>query len=114
MNIQRYSFGSITIDGKRFHDDVIVFPDRVHAGWFRLRGHSLAMEDLQEVIRYEPDVLVVGTGAYGAMSVPDATERALKKRNITLVVDPTERACKRFNEYVSKGTKVVGALHLSC
>ena len=69
--IDDYSFGRTQIDGQTYTSDVIVFPDRVDGSWWRKDGHSLCMDDLADVVAAKPKVLVVGTGAYGAMKVPE-------------------------------------------
>ena len=62
MRIDSYSFGIIMIDGKTYTSDVIVFPERVFSPWWRKEGHFLRMEDLAEVLREKPDIIVIGTG----------------------------------------------------
>lgn len=114
MHIDSYSFGSMTINGKKYTSDVIVFPDKVRPDWWRQEGHSLSMEDLKEVISYSPDVLIVGRGSSGCMDIPSSTKEALKIKGIKLVDANTDFAYKLFNEEIKKETKVVGAFHLTC
>ncbi|MHA1594397.1 MAG: Mth938-like domain-containing protein [Candidatus Baldrarchaeia archaeon] len=113
MKIEEYSFGRIVINGKTYTSDVIIFPDRVKGGWWRKEGHCLYIEDLKEVIEEKPEVLVVGTGAYGAMRVPKETLEELKRHGIEVIVCETKEACKIFNELSGK-KRVVAALHLTC
>lgn len=113
MKIDSYDFGQITIDGKRYRKDLIVFLDRVKADWWRKEGHHLQMEDLKEVLEAKPEVLVVGTGYYGAMTVPAETRKHVESEGIQLVVQKTAEACKTFNRLVTS-RKVVAALHLTC
>lgn len=114
MKIENYAFGSMTVGGEAYRNDLIVFPEKVRPEWWRKSGHSLAVEDLKEVIDYKPEVLVVGKGAYGAMNVPEPTRGALKKHNIALIDKNTDEACKVFNGLAGKGKKTVGAFHLTC
>ena len=111
--INAYSFGRIAIDGKEYSSDVIIFPDRIQSSWWRKKGHSLVPEDIQEIFAEKPDVLIVGTGAYGAMQVPGATAEHIRKAGIRLLVLPTEKACQEYNR-LSPTQKVVAALHLTC
>lgn len=111
--IDAYRFGHIVIDGASHDADVIVFPDRVRGNWWRREGHSLHVEDLQEVLSAKPDTLVVGQGAYGRMRVPDETRRVVEAAGITLIAARTEDACKQYNEMREHG-RVVAALHLTC
>ena len=114
MHIDSYSFGSMTIDGKKYTSDVIVFPDKVKSDWWRREGHSLIMEDLEEVTSYSPDILIIGRGASGCMDIPLSTKEALEAKDIKLVDANTDAAYKLFNEEMEKGTKAVGAFHLTC
>jgi len=59
--IDSYGFGHITINGKRYTNDVIVFSDRVKDNWWRKEGHQLQMEDIEAVVNEKPEVLVVGS-----------------------------------------------------
>lgn len=113
MMIESYSFGKIVIDGVIYNNDVIIFPDRVQDGWWRKEGHRIHQEDLKAVVEYSPNVLIIGSGAYGRVTVPDRLHRFLKENNIDLKVEKTERACETYNELSSEGD-VVAALHLTC
>lgn len=73
MSIESYSFGNIVIDEEEYTNDVIVFPNGVKDNWWRKEGHSLHPDDIEDVIDRDPDVLVVGTGAYGRVSIPSDT-----------------------------------------
>jgi hypothetical protein len=114
--IESYSFGSIVINGKHYTSDVIIFPDRVIASWWRKEGHRLSVEDLETVLKSpsKPEVLIVGTGYSGLMKVTLEVQRCLKKEGIKLVVQPTREASETFNQLVKQGKHVVAAMHLTC
>jgi len=113
LKIDSYSFGEITIAGKRYKSDVIVFPDRVIDGWWRREGHSLHEEDIDAVVGTKPEVLIVGTGYSGMMRVPEKTRRYVESKGIELIATTTGEACKLFNK-LSSEKRVVAALHLTC
>ena len=111
--IESYSFGEIVIDGKHYSNDVIIYPTRVDGHWWREEGHSLAPEDVWEVLQTPPDVLVIGQGNAARMDVPPETQFKLREAGIEVIAEPTERACKTYNRL--RTTKcVVAALHLTC
>lgn len=114
MRIESYSFGSMTVDGNQYTNDLLVYPDKVSESWRRKRGHSLVPEDLEEVFDYGPEILVVGRGAYGAMTIPDSTRKTIENRGIELRSRETAEAAEIFNEEVERGNDVVGAFHLTC
>ena len=111
--IDSYSFGQIVIGGKRYTNDVIIFPNRVKDNWWRKMGHRLSIEDLNEVIQEKPEILVVGTGYFGSMKVLTDVEEYLKGKEIKLITQPTKDACNTFN-LLKSNKKVVAALHLTC
>ncbi len=112
--IEAYEFGRIRVDGREYRADVIVLPERVVADWWRLEGHSLAPEDLKEVVEAKAKVLVVGTGAYGLVTVPDATVTYLGSYGIKVETYNTEKAVRRYNELAESGERVAAGLHLTC
>ena len=114
MEINEYNFGAITVDGLAYNRDIIIFPDRIIPDWRRKRGHELELVDLEEVINFKPDILIIGTGKYGAMTVPEGTLRKLAELGIITEVCETEQACTVHNEKKGQRLKLVTALHLTC
>ena len=113
MRIESYSFGRIVIAGETFQSDVLIFPDRVKANWWRKQGHSLGMEDLEDLLAAHPKEIIVGTGAMGVMRVSDDLIQRLSQQGITLVPLKTGEACDRINQCPPDGDWVAG-LHLTC
>ncbi len=110
-HIQEYSFGKIIIDGVMYTDDVILLGEDVKSGWWRKEGHRLHTEDLQDVIGYGPELLIIGTGNSGRMTVPSDVESRLDFEVGSYL---TEKACEKYNLAIRKNTRVAGALHLTC
>ena len=113
MKIESYSFGRITVDGKTYTSDVILYADRVDAGWWRKEGHGLIPQDMPQVLESPPDVLIIGTGHSGCLTVPESTRRQIESKGIEVRVMPTTEACEEYNR-LSKTKKVVAGLHLTC
>lgn len=114
MTVDAYSFGEIHIDGKPYRADVIIWPDRVKSPWWRGEGHNLSIEDLSEVLKAPPRVLLIGTGYYGRMRVPAETLAALQARGIEVHVSETPRAVDELNRLARDCADIVAALHLTC
>ncbi|MCD6407160.1 Mth938-like domain-containing protein [Candidatus Aerophobetes bacterium] len=113
--IESYRFGQIIIDGKVYTSDVIIYPDgKVNDKWWRKEGHLLLPEDIEEVVKSKPEVLVVGTGYSGLMEVPSSTKEWVEAKNIKLLVHPTQKACNFYNELKKSGKKAGACLHLTC
>lgn len=114
MRIERCEFGALVVDGKIYTADLILFPERILAGWWRREGHTLRPEDLEEVWPYRPQVLVVGTGQMGRMRIAPEVEKRLEAEGIQLLALRTPAACQAFNQLLATGTRAVAALHLTC
>ena len=114
MNISGYRFGKIDIGGKTYTSDVIITPERVIDGWWRQQGHALAVTDLDNVVAARPDVLVIGTGYFGRMSVSQETRRYLEEQGIQVRDARTGEAVRDFNQRQREPGRVVAALHLTC
>jgi len=111
--IESYSFGKMKVDGEVYTSDLILLPGQVLPNWWRKEGHRLSLSDLKEVLSASPSVLVVGTGAYGYMAVPEELKKALSQKGIRLIVQKTDAAARAHNELCKK-EKVAGAFHLTC
>ncbi len=111
--IDSYQFGEIVIDGQPYSKDLIIFPEGVSPNWWREQGHSLGIADLQEVRTNTPQVLIIGTGAYGRMQVPQSTLSTIQNENIQVIILESQAACQRYNE-LSEEKNVALAIHLTC
>jgi len=111
--IDSYQFGEIVINGKNYSSDVIIFPDKVINNWWRKTGHELCLEDIAEVLKENPEVLVVGTGVSGLMKVLPEVKQIAQAQGIKLIVETTDKACNTYNQ-LSHSQKLVAALHLTC
>ncbi len=113
MRISHYSFGRIIVDGKTYTSDIIIFPDRVKSSWWRLEGHLLQIPDLKDIIDEKPPVLIIGTGYYGTMRVPDETVKHLESIGMDVYIHNSKDAVELYNK-ISSERPTVAALHLTC
>jgi len=114
MHIDAYQFGSITIDGREYIQDVIIFPDHVQASWWRREGHYLHLEDLEAVLQSPPPLLIIGRGFSGAMTVPGELVQELQARGIEVHVEKSREATELYNQLAPANPNLVAALHLTC
>jgi hypothetical protein len=112
--IESYSFGSMTIDGVKYSNDVIIFPDgRIHNPWWREQGHSLDLNDLQELFMVKPEIIIAGTGAMGLMRPTAELTDFLAQHAIEFIAQRSSRAVETYNQ-MSGNKKVGGCFHLTC
>jgi hypothetical protein len=111
--IEAYEFGRIVIDGQTYRADLIVLPDRVVEGWWRQEGHVLHAADLESVFAAQPELLIVGQGAYGRMKIADEAERAIESAGIEMIALPSDEAVRKYNS-LPTDERVAAAFHLTC
>jgi hypothetical protein len=113
--IESYSPGHVVVDGVELNRDVIVLPDRVLPNWWRRDGHSLVIEDLEDVLDELPERLIVGCGYAGRLEPDPSVIEALARRGVKIEALPTADAVARFEELEARDPAVVAAaLHLTC
>ena len=111
--IDNYQFGQIVVGGKQYTSDVIISPDSIRSNWWRKKGHQLCLGDIADIINENPEVLVVGAGAFGLVKVPPEIQEELNAGGIELIVESTEKACHTYNQ-LRHSRRVIAALHLTC
>jgi len=112
--IENYSFGKIKILNKLYTEDVKILGTKVIPSWRRKEGHKLYPEDIEDILSFEPEVIVVGTGSPGLMSVQDEVKQLCEEKEISLISCPTEEAVEIFNKLSEEGKKIAGCFHLTC
>ena len=110
--ISNYHFGRVRIGRTLYHHDVLVCGDEVLSPWVRREGHSLHPDDLDWLIPRKPQTLIIGTGAFGRMRVPEETKDWLTEQGIELIALPTKRAIEEYNRRTA--ARVACGLHLTC
>lgn len=111
--IDDYQFGSMTIDGKNYGNDLWLGVKGV-GQWWRKESHYVDREDILEGLKEKPEVVVIGTGASGVMEVGVEVGDLLKEKNIALIIKPTREAVREYNRLVKEGKNLIGFFHLTC
>jgi hypothetical protein len=113
MKIDSFSFGIISIGGTTYTSDVIVYPDRVQSPWLREEEHRPQIIEFADIVKAEPEILVIGTGYAGVLSVADQIRNYLTSKGIEVRVEKTKVAVDLYNS-LRETEKVVAALHVTC
>jgi len=116
MRVERFTFGSLRIDGVAYQEDVVIDGGRVRkrrkkpSQQFRnVFGHTPL--SVEENIPWNCRRLVVGTGAHGALPVMDEVRQEAMHRNVELLILPTAQAIEALRKE-SDGTNAI--LHVTC
>ena len=94
MKIDSFSFGSIVVNGTTYKTDIIVFPDRVQTEWKREEEHRPQISEFADILKAEPEVLIIGTGYAGVLSIPDQIRNFLTSKGIEVRVEKTKIAAE--------------------
>jgi len=112
MKIEHYSFGKITIDGQTYHQDLIVYPDRIDTSWYLGEGNTLLVDDILDILREKPEIIIIGTGFHGGLIVPDLVKTQVMRQEINLMAAKTEQAVKLYNSLIHD-QKTIAAFRLT-
>ena len=115
MRFEKFSFGSIRIDGTTYNHDVVIDRGEVRR---RKKKPSKEFRDafghtplsLKEAIPWKCRRLVIGTGS-GALPVMDEVKGEAKRRKIKLVILPTKEA---IQELTKEDATTNAILHITC
>ena len=112
--IEKYSSGRIIVNDITYNQDLKIIQGQVVENWWRKTGHLVDVDDLKDVLDASPDIIVIGTGYAENMRVSEDLTSEIRKRDIALIADNTNKAVRTFNDLFSKGKNVSGAFHLAC
>jgi hypothetical protein len=113
--IDKCGFGKMKIEGRVYTSDLLILPGgEVADGWRRIRGHRLALADIQHLLASRPGTIVAGTGIFGRMRIEPELEGYLSQEGIELIAQPTKSAVRTFNDRINSAGSVAGCFHLTC
>src|SRR6266404_3774334 len=111
MRLEKFSFGSIRIDGVTHEHDVVIDrgtvrrhkkkPSRKFRDEF---GHTPL--SVEEKIPWKCRRLVIGTGT-GALPVMKEVKREAQRRKIKLLILPTAEAIKELKEHADRTNAIL-------
>ena len=111
--IDNYTFGKFVVDGKTYESNIILIGKKVSKARY-LPNHELSINDIYPLVEYNPEYIIIGTGASGVMPVPEEIEDFIKEKGIKLIAEKTGDACRTYNSLVSEHKKVATFLHNTC
>jgi len=116
--IDKLSFGSIIIDGKKFSRDVLIFSDgtlkKRKGGFLMFGSHNISKGELEKLAQDKPEAIIIGTGTNAKANLASDVGDWAKERNLTLIVQPSYEAVTKLNEFVDQGKKVAALIHITC
>jgi len=116
VEIEKFSFGQITIDGMTYEHDVVIDHGKIRkrnkkpSKKFR-DAYAHTPRSTAEVIPWKCRRLVIGTGAYGNLPVMDEVKQEAARGDLELVLLPTAKAITALQK-ASRHTNAI--LHVTC
>ena len=77
-------------------------------------SHAITWNDVAEIDKAKPEVVVIGSGTSGRARLTVSTEVDLREAKLNLEVLPSFRAVERFNQLVDEGKRVAALIHITC
>ena len=108
--IRSYDRGHIVLnEGQVIRQSVVVLPDRLITDWPPQRFEDLTAAHFEQLLTWEPEIVLLGTGAQQRFPHPRLT-RSLLERGIGVEVMATDAACRTYAIIMSEGRRVAAAL----
>lgn len=116
--INKTTFGSITIGGKKYTHDVLIRLDgSIHKRKKKLSkelygtSHLISLAEAEHIYEKGAETLIIGTGQFDNVRLSDDAWNYLNQKGIDMVLANTPKAIKLWNE--SKG-KTIALFHVTC
>jgi hypothetical protein len=116
--INKTSFGSITINKENYdHDIIIRLNGKIEKRKKKLSkavygtSHTISRDEAKYVYEDGAEILIIGSGQYGAAELSEEAAEYFKKKNCKVVLLPTPEAIKEWNRFEGK---VIGLFHVTC
>ena|SRR5436190_20073517 len=104
-----FGVGWFRIGMDEYRENVVLLPDTIVKGWAPEGFDALTERDFARLLDYEPEVLLLGTGATQRFPHPRLFA-ALSAAHVGVEVMDTGAACRTFNILVAEGRRVAAAL----
>ena len=112
--ITEFSFGRIIVQGQTYTNDIKIVDGKTVPDWWRRSGHSVEIDEVQDILASKPEILVIGKGQPGYMKITGSLRKHIEEKGIKLIEEPTREAIQTFNRLYGTGNPVSGGFHLGC
>jgi hypothetical protein len=116
--INSTTFGSITIEGKKYENDVLIrLGGEVTKRKKKLSkaiygtSHVVSLDEAKYILEEKAERLIIGTGQTGMVKLSDEAADFFKSNKCRVKMLPTPEAVRLWNE--SNG-HIIGLFHVTC
>jgi len=109
--ITGYDLGWVAINHQRYNNNLILLPNQLFPDWDATDFDSIKTTHFEQIARYKPDVVLLGTGSRHQFIHPKLSV-SLTEIGISLECMTTNAACRTYNILMAEGRNVAVALIL--
>lgn len=119
MHIDSTEFGSVTIDGKKYNQVLIIGDSAMERDYDKLKelfgtSHKIGDWEVEELLKQAPEIIIIGTGQSGAMEVEKEIIDNFKNKEIEVITAKTPEAIEIYNQKIKQGRRVNALIHTTC
>lgn len=108
-SIQSYSDQQVIINDQTYSSSIIVCQQSIDANWQREHIHSLNEDDVERILQYNPEIVIIGHQHPGQFP-QDHIRFLFFEKNVGLECMDIGAACRTFNVLLSELRDVTLAL----
>ncbi len=118
IKVDSFRFGSIVLDGKKYSRDVLLYPDddirKRKGGFWKFGSHAIKKEEVEELVKTGPDVLIIGTGTDSKAKLTPDAQSYLQGTKVESLVTSSREAVDRLNKLAAEGKHPAALIHITC
>ena len=119
MHISKIKWGKIEIAEKKYHD-ILVYGDTVEERDYpKLKeyfdtSHEIGKWEVEKLFSNDPEVIIIGTGWFGIVKIPDGMKEEAEKKGIKLKILKSNKAVSEYNKLIDSNKAVNALIHSTC
>ena len=111
LKIKSYSDNSFKVNDDIIDTNIIISRERIVNNWLSNGYSHFASQHLDEVISWQPEIIILGTGSSLLLPAQDITAY-VNSYQIGFEIMDTGAACRSYNLLIDEGRNVVACLLL--
>lgn len=118
-HIDSTQFGEVKVDGKKYFQILIIGNLVMERDYKKLEelfgtSHRIGDWEKQELVKENPEIIVIGLGQNGAMQEDEEFIEDMAKKNIEVISAITPEAIKIYNQKAEESKRVNALIHTTC
>ena len=107
--IRSHTENSVTVGENVYTASLVISPGNLDDAWGPESAESLTVSDIDVLLKLEPELVLIGTGAVQVFPAMDIL-RPMIENQVGYEIMNTAAACRTYNILVAEGRSVVAGL----